>query len=178
MKLSTYEIDTRARRLRLLLFDVDGVLTDGTILLGGDGSEAKRFSIRDGAGIVWARQAGLTVGLLSGRPSEATRRRAAELGITLVSQAGPDKLRAFARVIEDEGVREDEVAYMGDDLLDLGILERVGLSGAPADATPEVIEAAGWVSRHDGGRGAAREFIEVILRARGRWTGIVDGHRT
>ena len=177
MKLSGYDIDERAKRLKLLLFDVDGVLTDGGLVLGGDGSEAKNFYIRDGAAIIWAKQAGLTVGLLSGRPSQATTRRANELGIALVSQSGPDKLGAYGRILEAEAVQDEQVAYMGDDLLDLGVIERVGLSGAPADAADEVLDSVDWVSRRRGGRGAVREFIELILRGRGRWNAVLSSHR-
>jgi 3-deoxy-D-manno-octulosonate 8-phosphate phosphatase (KDO 8-P phosphatase) len=160
-------LEARAKGLRLLLFDVDGVLTDGSVLIGSDGWEAKPFSIRDGAAIVMAQREGLVVGLLSGRPSDATTRRAAELGIGLVVQGGPDKRGAFAKIVASE------VGYMGDDLLDLPVLARAGLAAAPADAVAEVRERVHWVSRHGGGRGAVREFIELVLRARERWPAIV-----
>jgi 3-deoxy-D-manno-octulosonate 8-phosphate phosphatase (KDO 8-P phosphatase) len=112
----------------------------------------------------------LAVGLLSGRPSPATTRRAEELGITLVVQdGGGSKRRAFDRILADRGLSGDDVAYMGDDLLDLPILAIAGLATAPSDAAPEVIQSAHWVSRHPGGRGAVRELVEVVLRARGRW---------
>jgi 3-deoxy-D-manno-octulosonate 8-phosphate phosphatase (KDO 8-P phosphatase) len=173
MLLDAEALHARAKTLRLLLFDVDGVLTDGSVLIGSDGWEAKPFSIRDGAALVIAQREGLTVGLLSGRPSEATTRRAAELGIRLVVQGGPDKRSAFAKILADQGVDAGEVGYMGDDLLDLPILARAGLSAAPADAVPEVRDRVHWVSRHAGGRGAVREFVELVLRARERWTSIV-----
>jgi 3-deoxy-D-manno-octulosonate 8-phosphate phosphatase (KDO 8-P phosphatase) len=167
------EIEARAKRLQLLLFDVDGVLTDGSVMIGSDGWEAKLFSIRDGAGMVMAQREGLTVGLLSGRPSEATSRRAAELGITLVLQGGPDKRGAFDRVLMERSLQGEQVGYMGDDLLDLAIFSRAGLTAAPADAVPEVRDRAHWISGFGGGRGAAREFIELVLRARAQWDGIV-----
>lgn len=166
-------IQARAKSLRLLLFDVDGVLTDGSVLIGSDGWEAKPFSIRDGAAMVIAQREGLTVGLLSGRPSEATSRRAAELGIGLVVQGGPDKRGGFQKILADHGLDASVVGYMGDDLLDLPILKRVGLAAAPADAVPEVRDRVHWISRHAGGRGAVREFIELVLRARERWAAIV-----
>jgi 3-deoxy-D-manno-octulosonate 8-phosphate phosphatase (KDO 8-P phosphatase) len=166
-------LEARAKGLRLLLFDVDGVLTDGSVLIGSDGWEAKPFSIRDGAAIVMAQREGLVVGLLSGRPSDATTRRAAELGIGLVVQGGPDKRGAFAKIVADHAVDASEVGYMGDDLLDLPVLARAGLAAAPADAVAEVRERVHWVSRHGGGRGAVREFIELVLRARERWPAIV-----
>lgn len=173
MLLSPTEIDARARSLRLLLFDVDGVLSDGSVILHGDGSEQKQFFIRDGAGIVWAQRAGLLVGLLSGRASDATLRRAAELRISIVVQGETDKRAAYERLLTAHGLRDDEVAYMGDDLLDLPVLARAGLSAAPADACEDVRQRVHWVSRYDGGRGAARELIEVILRAQGRWDALI-----
>ena len=174
MTLAPDDLHARARRVRLLLLDVDGVLTDGSVLIHGDGYEAKSFSIRDGAALVWARQAGLEVGLLSGRPSTATTRRAEELGITLVLQGGPDKRQPFEQLLGDRGLQADEVAYMGDDLLDLPVLTRAGLSAAPADATAEVKARVHWVSQHAGGHGAVREFIELLLRARDAWTPLVS----
>jgi 3-deoxy-D-manno-octulosonate 8-phosphate phosphatase (KDO 8-P phosphatase) len=163
----------RAARLRLLLFDVDGVMTDGVVLLHADGSESKGFHIRDGAAIVWAQRAGLTVGLLSARTSGATAQRAAQLAIRLVVQGASTKLSAYERIVRDAGLADDAVAYMGDDMLDLPVLARVGLSAAPADAAPEVRERVHWVSAAGGGRGAVREFIELVLRAQGRWDDIL-----
>src|SRR5436190_24379786 len=130
----TTDLVARARRLRLLLFDVDGVLTDCSVVVSGNGDEMKTFSIRDGIALLWAKQADLEVGLLSGRPSEATSRRASELGIDLVIQRGGSKHEHFQALIADRGLTAAEVAYMGDDLVDLAVLARVGLSAAPADA--------------------------------------------
>jgi 3-deoxy-D-manno-octulosonate 8-phosphate phosphatase (KDO 8-P phosphatase) len=166
-------IDARARNLKLLLFDVDGVLTDNTVLLPGTGPEAKHFFIRDGLGLVWAQRAGLTIGLLSGRASEATTRRAAELGISLVIQGQNDKRAAYTQIVASQQLRDEQVAFMGDDLLDLPVLSRVGLSAAPSDAVDDVRSRVHWVSAHAGGRGAAREFVELVLKARGRWDAIV-----
>ncbi len=137
----------RCRALRLVLTDVDGVLTDGTVLILPDGREAKSFHIRDGLGMVLARRAGLKLGLLSGRLSESVAARAAELS----------RLRA------------PEVAYMGDDLNDLCVLTEVGLSAAPADAPFEVRAQAFMVTDARGGQGCFREFLEAILKARGQW---------
>jgi 3-deoxy-D-manno-octulosonate 8-phosphate phosphatase (KDO 8-P phosphatase) len=176
MSLSADEVTARARRVRLMLFDVDGVLTDCAVTIAGAGQEAKTFSIRDGAALVWARQCGLEVGFLSGRPSDATSRRAAELGIDLVIQGGPRKREPFAVLLSQRGLGADEVAYMGDDLADLPVITSVGLSAAPADAAPEVAARAHWVSAHPGGRGAVREFIELVLRARNQWDDVVARH--
>jgi 3-deoxy-D-manno-octulosonate 8-phosphate phosphatase (KDO 8-P phosphatase) len=169
MHLPNHEFDARAARLRLLLFDVDGVLTDGSVSIGESGSESKAFFIRDGAALVWARREGVKLGLLSGRPSGATTRRAAELGISITVQGVADKGEAYAEILRANSLGDEHVAYMGDDLLDLPVLARVGLSAAPADAVDEVRARVHWVSAHGGGRGAVREFIELVLKARGRW---------
>ena len=163
----------RAAGIRLLLFDVDGVLTDGVVYMHVDGSEAKGFHIRDGAAMVWAQRVGLTVGLLSARSSGATTHRAAQLAIRLVVQGVSSKLDAYERILSNAALSDAAVAYMGDDLLDLPVLARAGLSAAPADAAPEVLTRVNWVSAAPGGRGAVREFIEMVLRAQNRWDGIV-----
>jgi 3-deoxy-D-manno-octulosonate 8-phosphate phosphatase (KDO 8-P phosphatase) len=162
-------VQERVADIRLLLFDVDGVLTDGVVLMHADGSEAKGFHIRDGAAMVWAQRAGLTVGWLSARTSGATTHRAAQLGIRLVVQGANSKLAAYERILRDTGLSDNAVAYMGDDLLDLPVLTRVGLSAAPADAAAEVLSRVHWASTVPGGRGAVRQFIEMILRAQNRW---------
>ncbi len=176
MPLPADQIPERARRVRLILLDVDGVLTDGTVDIHGAGGESKPFFIRDGLGMVWARRVGIEVGLLSGRPSEATTRRAAELGLRIVSQGGHDKREAFATLLATHGFTTGDVAYMGDDLVDLPVLGQVGLSTAPADAVEDVRSRVHWVSRHPGGRGAVRELVELVLSAQGRWADIVDEH--
>ena len=137
-----------------------------------DGTESKSFHIRDGAAIVWAQRAGLTVGILSARASAATTQRAAQLGIRLVMQGVADKLVAYEQILRDAGLRDAEVAYVGDDLLDLPVLARAGLSGAPADAPEDVRSRVHWVSAAGGGRGAVREFIEMVLRTQRRWDSV------
>jgi 3-deoxy-D-manno-octulosonate 8-phosphate phosphatase (KDO 8-P phosphatase) len=174
MPLSTNAVVTRAKSVRLLLFDVDGVLTDGGLAIHGSGTEAKQFYIRDGAALVWARRVGLQVGLLSGRTSEATTRRAAELGISIVVQGETDKRTAYSQIVAAQGLEDEDVGYMGDDLLDLPVLTRVGLAAAPADAVDEVRACVHWLSQRDGGRGAVREFVELVLRARGQWDDLVQ----
>jgi 3-deoxy-D-manno-octulosonate 8-phosphate phosphatase (KDO 8-P phosphatase) len=166
-------VQERAARVRLLLFDVDGVLTDGVVSVHADGGESKAFHIKDGAAIVWAQQAGLPVGLVSARVSGATSHRAAQLAVRIVRQGVSSKLAAFEQVLREARLEEQQVAYMGDDLLDLPVLLRVGLATAPADAAPEVRDAVHWVSGARGGRGAARELIELVLRAQGRWELVV-----
>jgi 3-deoxy-D-manno-octulosonate 8-phosphate phosphatase (KDO 8-P phosphatase) len=166
-------VDKRAARIRLVLFDVDGVLTDARVVLHGDGSESKAFHIRDGIVMVWAQRVGLKIGLLSARMSATTTERAAQLGITLVHQGVPSKIIAYDQIVNDIGLTDNEVAYMGDDIVDIAVLARVGLAGAPADAVPEVRERVHWLAPSAGGAGAAREFLELILRAQGRWDTIV-----
>lgn len=163
------DIQRLAARISLLLFDVDGVLTDGKILMHADGTESKQFDIKDGTGLVWAQRAGLKVGLLSARSSAATAQRAAQLGITLVHQGVASKLRAYDEILRQQAVTDADVAYMGDDMLDLPVIARAGLSASPADAVEEVRARVHYVSRASGGHGAAREFIELILKAQDRW---------
>ena len=163
----------RCRRLKLILSDVDGVLTDGTVLLLPDGREAKSFHIRDGLGIVLAHRAGLRTGLLSGRRSEAVARRAAELGMTLLLQGIEDKAAAFREILRGERLEPQEVAYMGDDVSDLAVMAEAGLSAAPADAPMEVRNAAFMITTAPGGRGCLRELLEAVLKARGEWDGVV-----
>lgn len=166
----------KAARIKLVLFDVDGVLTDGAVLINSDGSESKNFFIRDGIAMVWAQRAGLSVGFLSARMSPTTMPRAKQLGVTLVHQGVSSKADTFDRILADERVSAAEVAYMGDDIVDLAVIGRAGLSAAPADAVDEVRSAVDVVCEHDGGRGAAREFIELLLRAQNRWADVVAGY--
>jgi 3-deoxy-D-manno-octulosonate 8-phosphate phosphatase (KDO 8-P phosphatase) len=174
--LSPTDVAARARALQVLVFDVDGVLTDGSIVIASDGSESKQFSIRDGAALVWVQREGLTVALLSGRSSEVTTRRADELGIRIVAQGSTNKREAYRQMAAANGFQDEQVAYMGDDLLDLPVMATVALSAAPADAADEVRSRVDWVSTRPGGRGAVREFIEMILKARGRWDAVVEAH--
>jgi len=168
------QLAERCRALRLILSDVDGVLTDGTLLLTADGGEAKAFHIRDGLAVVLARRAGLRTGLLSGRASEVVARRARELDIDVVRQGASDKAAALAEILAAERLSWKEVAYIGDDLNDLPVLAAVGLSAAPADAPLEVRTQVYMVMDTPGGRGCLREFVEAILRARGDWDRIVE----
>lgn len=163
----------RARKVQLVLLDVDGVLTDGTVVMHGDGTESKQFFIRDGAGIVWAMRAGLTVGLLSARESATTIQRATQLGIRIVAQGMTSKADEYTRIVTELGLADDQVAYMGDDVLDVPVLTRVGLAAVPADAVAEARAHAHWSSAYPGGRGAVREFLELILAAQDRWSTVV-----
>lgn len=172
----TPDIDARARRLRLLLFDVDGVMTDGRILLHSDGTESKQFHIRDGTALVWARRAGLLTGLLSARSSATTALRAQQLGIPIVKQGVEDKLSAYDAILAEHGLTDDQVSFMGDDVLDLPVLTRVGLACAPADSVLDVRSRVHWVSEARGGEGAIREFIDLVLRVQGQWPELLGSY--
>jgi len=169
-------VDARAREVRLILFDVDGVLTDGKVLLHADGTESKVFDIKDGTAIVWALRLGFNVGFLSARTSAATARRASQLGVTLVHQGVASKLETYEQIVDSLMLEDDQVAYMGDDVVDLPVLHRAGLAAAPADAVDDVRSRVHWVSRANGGQGAAREFIELILRAQNHWDGLIAAY--
>jgi len=163
------DVAARARRVKLILFDVDGVLTDGTLLLHADGSESKRYDIKDGTGIVLAQRAGIRVGFLSARLSAATQQRAAQLGVTLVHQGIASKLDTYDQIADELLLEDEDIAYMGDDIVDLAVMARVGLAAAPADAVDEARARAHWISTRKGGRGAARQLVELILRAQTLW---------
>ncbi len=164
----------RCRALKLILTDVDGVMTDGTVLLLADGSEAKAFHIRDGLAIVLAHRAGLKTGILSGRDSKAVTVRAAELGMSIVRQGISDKGSVLREILIAEGLEAREVAYIGDDVNDLPVMRAVSLTAAPADAPLEVRAEAFMIMEARGGQGCLREFIESILRARGDWERVLS----
>lgn len=171
-----------ARRIRLVALDVDGVLTDNGVYLGrtasGETIELKRFGITDGLGIKMLKCAGITVALVSGRHSDATRVRAEELEIECFQDSSAKKLPALRTLMNDHGVSWDEVAFVGDDLADLPVLERVGLPVAVANAVAEVKAIARWQTSRVGGDGAVREFAEALLKARGEWAGLVEAYRS
>lgn len=159
----------RARNIRLLMMDVDGVLTDGRIWQDSLGREFKTFDVKDGHGIVMAHRAQLKTALISGRESESTAYRAKELGIEIVFQKIWNKLEVYERILTEINLTPDQVAYMGDDVIDIPLLRRVGLAIAVSDAVEEVKQVAHVVTLHAGGQGAVREVIELILRAQGQW---------
>jgi len=162
-----FALRRRLATVRLLAFDVDGVLTDGGIFVGPDGGEWKRFGVRDGLGIVAALRAGLLVAFVSGRRSNAVAARAKELGITVDRQGIREKAGEMRSLRERFGVRREDVLFLGDDVVDLAAYSESGIAVAVADAHPRVLEAADAVTRHSGGRGAAREVCEAVLLARG-----------
>lgn len=159
----------KARDVRWLVLDVDGVLTDGRILLDGGQGEWKAFDVRDGHRIVLAAHAGIRTVFLTGRSSGVVDRRAVELGVHRVFQGARDKGAVMELFFREEGVAPEQTAYLGDDIVDLPAMRRVGLAAAVGDAVPEVQAAADWVAAAPGGRGAVRELVEFILVAQGRW---------
>lgn len=169
-------VNTRARRIRLVVLDVDGVLTDGSIWTGADGELVKRFYTRDGLGIKMLQSAGIPVAILTGRLSAQTAARAAELGITFVKQGKQFKTDAFRELLAEVGVTADETAYMGDDVPDIPVLKTAGLAAVPADASDEVKPLAHWQSPKTGGNGAVRSLAELILKAQGKWDDLIFRH--
>ena len=157
----------RAAQVQLLLLDVDGVLTDGTIFYTPGGGESKGFSTQDGFGLRLLRESGVEVGLITARQSEAVTRRAADLGLKYVYQGAGRKNEVYEAVLRETGLRPPQTAYMGDDWLDLPLLARVGLAAAPANAVAEIRQRVHYVTGSSGGRGAVRELCELILEARG-----------
>ena len=159
----------KARSVRWLILDVDGVLTDGRIILDGGGGEWKAFDVRDGQRIVLAAHEGIRTVFLTGRSSQVVERRAAELGVYRVFQGAHDKGETMELFFREEGVSREETAYLGDDIVDLPALRRAGLAAAVGDAVPEVQAVADWIAAASGGCGAVRELIEFILVAQDRW---------
>jgi 3-deoxy-D-manno-octulosonate 8-phosphate phosphatase (KDO 8-P phosphatase) len=169
----TAELDRKARELDWLVLDVDGVLTDGLVHVAAEGELFKSFHVRDGLAIKLAQAAGLQVAILSARRSEIVARRAAELELEEVIQGREDKGAAFRDLLERRGVDPSAVAYIGDDLHDLPILDAVGLSVAPCDAAPQVKADVDYVTEAAGGRGAVRELVEHLLAARDAWGSVL-----
>ncbi|MBI5559387.1 MAG: HAD-IIIA family hydrolase [Deltaproteobacteria bacterium] len=157
----------KAREVKLLLLDVDGVLTDGSIAYTDEGSEIKTFHVRDGFGMNLLRQAGVEIGLITARSSKALERRVRDLNLTHVYQGKRQKVEVFAQLIKELQLAPAQVAYMGDDWLDLPLLARVGFSATVADSAPEVREIVDYVARRPGGRGAVREICDLIIDAKG-----------
>ena len=166
-------LDERCRRIALLVLDVDGVLTDGSIVYGASGEEIKAFHVRDGSGLKAWTGLGKRAAILTGRRSAVVPRRAAELGIQAVVQGADDKRRAFDRLLRDFGLSPAQACYVGDDLPDVPVLRRAGLAVAVADACDEALAAAHLITTRDGGRGAVREVIERILKVQDLWADVV-----
>jgi 3-deoxy-D-manno-octulosonate 8-phosphate phosphatase (KDO 8-P phosphatase) len=166
MRKSKISIQSKAKKIKLLLLDVDGILTDGRIVLDNHGNELKAFHVRDGHGIKMAQQAGIIVGIITGRRSEVVNIRAHELGIQEVHQGAHEKISTYDSILGKYGFCDDDVAYMGDDVVDVDIFKRTGFAVTVADADPSVKPYVDMVTKTAGGRGAVRELINFILKHR------------
>jgi 3-deoxy-D-manno-octulosonate 8-phosphate phosphatase (KDO 8-P phosphatase) len=159
------KVQSKARKIKLLLLDVDGVLTDGGIYIDNRGVETKRFDVRDGQGITLVQRAGIEVGFITGRFSEVVRFRAKELGVTIVYQRVQKKLEVYQRIKQKSRLEDESIAYVGDDIADIPVLRQTGLAIVVRDAWAEVKRHADYVTETDGGRGAVREVSELLLKA-------------
>jgi 3-deoxy-D-manno-octulosonate 8-phosphate phosphatase (KDO 8-P phosphatase) len=171
------DVVARARRIRLLLMDCDGVLTDGKVWLTEDFDEQKSFHTRDGQGLALMHRAGLLTGIISGRKSSAVDRRAHDLKIAYVHQFAKDKVQALDEILSEAAVSSDECAFIGDDLADIALMRRVGLAIAVADAARETKAVAHYVTEMNGGEGAVREVCELILKSQNRWEELIDSFK-
>ena len=167
-------LEEKTKKIKLLLLDVDGVLTDGSIIFGESNQEIKIFNVKDGLGIKLVQAGGIEIGIITGRTSEAVKERAEELDIKILYQGKPDKLKVYEQIKNDLGLKDDQVAYVGDDLSDLKLLQTVGFSITMNDACDEVKAEADYVTKTPGGKGAVREVIELILKSQGKWQGLIQ----
>jgi len=170
------ELDQRCRAIELIICDVDGVLTDGGLIVDNRGIEIKRFNVRDGQGIRLWQKAGYHFGLITARSSHIVQTRAAELGVEIVRQGTEDKLAASKQILEELGLKPEQTCYMGDDLPDLAVIRHVGLGVTVADAASDLRKAADYVTELGGGRGAVREMIEYILKAQRHWDDLIQAY--
>ena len=169
MKRISTAVRNKARAIKLLLLDVDGVLTDGRIILDDRGVESKHFDVRDGQGIVLLMRAGIEVGLITARNSKAVRYRAKELGLRIVRQGIQNKATTYGEIRRQPGLADTQIAYIGDDIGDVEILRRVGLAVTVKDGWEEIFRSVDYVTERPGGRGAVREVAELLLKAQNKW---------
>lgn len=168
MKKSVQSLKAKAKKIKMLLLDVDGVLTDGRIILDNQGNELKAFHVRDGHGIKLAQRAGIVIGIITGRKAEVVNIRARELAIDEVHQGALDKIRVYESILDRYGLGDSEIAFIGDDIVDAGILRRVGLSVTVADCDPAVRPIVDMITKAAGGRGAVREVVNLLLASQGK----------
>lgn len=164
----------KANDIELLILDVDGVLTDGRIIYNDKGEELKCFDVRDGHGIKLLMQGGIDVGIISGRESVASEYRARELGISILYQRIYDKVKIYKKITSEKGLRDNQVCYIGDDLVDIPLMRKVGFSVAVADGSEYIKEVADYVTVKNGGNGAVREVCELILKAQNKWDALME----
>ena len=169
------KVKNNLRKTKILILDVDGVMTDGSIILGSnDGEEYKQFNVRDGTGIKMFQRAGFIVALITGRKSGVVERRASELGIEDIYQGAIDKIKSFREILKKHDITKEEAVYMGDDIIDIPVIKEAGVGIAVRDSMPEVIEAADLVANFKGGRGAVREITDLILRLKDKYEDVAD----
>lgn len=171
-------LTTKIERIKLLLLDVDGVMTDGKIYFSNGGERSWAFDVRDGSGIRYLTRAGVQVGIVTGKKNNAVSHRANDLDLSIVYKNVMNKVTVLSEILLKQNLLPEEVAFVGDDLLDLPVMERVGLSIAVADAAPEIKEAADFVTTKLGGNGAVREVCEMILKVQGKWEQTVEHYRS
>ncbi len=170
-------LEERIRKIQVVVFDVDGVLTDGSIIYDDEGRELKVFNVKDGHGIKLLKRCGIECAIMTSRRSRVVDRRAEELGIEMVIQGAKDKLAAYREFLDATGYSDEEIAYVGDDLVDLPVMRRVGLAISVCDAVEEAREVAHYVTENRGGRGAAREVAELIIKTKGLWDKVMERYR-
>jgi 3-deoxy-D-manno-octulosonate 8-phosphate phosphatase (KDO 8-P phosphatase) len=168
----------QAKKIRLFIFDVDGVLTNGLIYHTSNGDELKAFYVHDGLGIKLLQRYGVHTAIITSRTSPLLLKRAKELSIEYIYQGQSNKTAAFEELSKIFSAKDDEIAYMGDDLPDLGLMKRVGLSIAPANAHPVIKEHASWTTTLSGGQGAVREICDIVLKAQGHWSDMLESYLT
>jgi 3-deoxy-D-manno-octulosonate 8-phosphate phosphatase (KDO 8-P phosphatase) len=162
------------KKVRILIMDVDGVLTDGSLIIGTDGQEYKVFSVQDGMGMTLAHMGGLKVGIISGKKSKAVEIRAQELHLDVIYQGFFKKIEPYFEILESYNYEDENVCFIGDDILDLSIMKRVGVSIAVANARDRIKKEAHYVTKSRGGQGAVREAVELILKAQGKWNTVIE----
>jgi 3-deoxy-D-manno-octulosonate 8-phosphate phosphatase (KDO 8-P phosphatase) len=167
------EVRERAAKVRLLILDVDGVLTDGRIIMDHKGREIKAFNVRDGHGLRLLREAGIEVAILTGRSSPVVQKRADDLGILWVRQGIHDKVGAYQEIARKMGITDDEACFIGDDLVDIPLLKRVGIPIVVGDGAPEAKRFARYVTQSSGGKGAVREVCDLLLQTQGKWEAVL-----
>ncbi len=176
MKNKKNELIKRARKIKLIMMDVDGVLTDGRIIFSSRGEELKCFNAQDGCGMVLAHRAGLKTAFITGRNSLILKRRAKEHSVNEIFQDVSDKIEVFHKLLKKYKLNPEEIAFLGDDLVDIKVMKRSGLAVAVADAVLEVKKIAHYVTRRNGGKGAIREVIDLIIKAQGKWEEVTKSY--
>jgi len=177
MRIQSEDAYERAKKIKLVIFDVDGVMTDGTIVLDENGTESKFFNVRDGHGVKMLVRAGVQSAIITGRSSKVVEYRGKELGIQYIRQGALNKAEVMGLLLKETGVWPDEAAFMGDDLIDIPAMTMAGLAAAPSNAVSEIIEFAHIITDLEGGKGAVREFCEFILKAKGVWDDIIKRYK-